>query len=231
MSSVTGYFVIVVFLLIISLFLWVFDGEFNLLNAGYATLDPLFIIAPFVFLFLIPAITMRMFADENKAGTMELLATRPISDLNIVLAKLLAGWVLVALALLPTLLYYYSMYQLGATTGNIDTGGTMGSYIGLLLLAGAYVSVGLFASSLTSNQIIAFIIGLFLCFVLYLGFENLASWSLFGPFDYFVEQLGISSHYASMSRGVIDSRDVLYFFTIMAAFTAGTQTVLLSRKW
>lgn len=231
LSSIIGYLVILVFLLITSLFLWVFDGEFNILNAGYASLDPLFIIAPFVFLFLIPAITMRLFADEHKAGTMELLATRPISDLNIVLAKLFAGWVLVALALLPTILYYYTVHSLGAPVGNIDSGGTMGSYIGLLLLAGAYVSIGLFASSLTSNQIVAFIIALFLCFALYLGLENLASWSLFGSFDYIVQQLGMSSHYVSMSRGVIDSRDVLYFFSIMAAFTAGCVTVLQSRKW
>ena len=231
LSSIIGYLVILVFLLITSLFLWVFDGEFNILNAGYATLDPLFIIAPFVFLFLIPAITMRMFADEHKAGTMELLATRPISDLSIVLAKFLAGWALVALALVPTLLYYYTVSSLGAPVGNIDSGGTMGSYIGLLLLAGAYVSIGLFASSLTSNQIVAFIVALFLSFLLYLGLDNLASWSLLGPADHLVEQLGMSSHYVSMSRGVLDSRDVLYFFSLMAAFTAGCITVLQSRKW
>ena len=231
LSSIIGYLVILVFLLITSLFLWVFDGEFNILNAGYALLDPLFIIAPFVFLFLIPAITMRMFADEHKAGTMELLATRPISDVGIVLAKFLAGWTLVALALLPTLLYYYTVHSLGAPVGNIDSGGTIGSYIGLLLLAGAYVSIGLFASSLTSNQIVSFIIALFLSFLLYLSLDNLASWSLFGSFDYLIQQLGMSNHYVSMSRGVIDSRDVLYFFSIMAAFAAGCVTVLQSRKW
>lgn len=231
LSSIIGYLVIMVFLLINSLFLWVFHGDFNLINAGYASLDGLFILAPFIFMFLVPAITMRMFADEHKGGTMELLATGPISDAGIVFAKFLAGWVLVLLSLLPTLLYYYSIYQLGAPVGNLDSGGIAGSYVGLFLLGGAYVSIGLFASSLTSNQIVAFIVALLLCFILYMGLDSIASWSMLGGADYLFEQLGMSIHYNSLSRGVIDSRDIIYFGSIMIGFGFLTQTALLSRKW
>jgi ABC-2 type transport system permease protein len=230
-SSITGYVVIVVFLLINSLFMWVFPGDFNILDAGYANLDPLFIISPWVFLFLVPAITMRLFSDEKKSGTIELLLTRPLSDFTIVFAKFLTGLILVLFSLIPTAIYYITVYVLGSPAGNLDSGGIFGSYIGLFFLAGIYVSIGLFASSLTDNQIISFIISMILCFIFYFGFDSLASLSLFKNFDSLIVNLGINEHYRSISRGVVDSRDVIYFVSIIAIFLFFTKTVLTRRKW
>jgi len=231
LSSLIGYIAIAVFLILTGLFLWVFPGDFNILDGAYAEMASLFMIAPWVFMFLIPAITMRSFAEEKRTGTIELLYTRPISDLQIVLAKLIAGMVLVVMALIPTLIYVYSVYELGSPTGNLDMGGTWGSYIGLLFLAGAFVAIGIFASSLTENQVIAFIIAVFLCFFVFIGFESISSFSLMGPLDSVFIKLGIFDHYNSMSRGVIDSRDVLYFLALITIFVLMTKTVLQSRKW
>ena len=231
LSSLIGYIVIVVFLLAISLFMWIIKGETNVLDSGYANIDTLFAIAPWVFLFLIPAITMRSFADEKKTGTIELLLTRPLTDLQIILAKYLAGLVLVLFSLIPTLVYYYSVYKLGTPQGNIDSGGTWGSYVGLLLLGSSFVSIGIFSSSLTDNQIISFILALALCFFCYTGFEQISSLSLFGKADTFIQALGINQHYNSLSRGVIDTRDVVYFLSFNAFFVLLTKTVLESRKW
>ncbi len=231
LSSLIGFIVITVFLLINGLFLWVFPSEFNILDFGYANIDGLFMIAPFVFLFLIPAITMRLFADEKKSGTIEVLLTQPLSDTQIIMAKYLAGFALVVLSLLPTLIYFFSVYQLGFPKGNIDTGGMWGSYIGLVFLGGTFVSIGLFSSSLTDNQIVAFIISVFLCGFIYLGFEFIYSLKLFGSFDLFIKQLGMSSHYTSMSRGVIDTRDIIYFISVKSLFILLTKLSLESRKW
>lgn len=231
LNSLIGYIVIVVFLAIISLFMWVFPGEMNILDAGYANIDTLFIIAPWVFMFLVPAITMRSFADERKSGTIELLLTRPLSDFQIVMAKYLAGVTLVLLSLIPTLVYYISVHLLGNPVGNIDTGGMWGSYIGLFFLSAGFVAVGVFASSITENQIISFIVAVFLCFFFYLGFDSISNLALFGKVDAFIIQLGIQEHYLSMSRGVIDTRDVVYFFSLVAFFLLLTKTVLESRKW
>lgn len=231
LNSLIGYIVIVVFLAIISLFMWVFPGEMNILDAGYANIDTLFIIAPWVFMFLIPAITMRSFADERKSGTIELLLTRPLSDFLIVMAKYLAGVTLVLLSLIPTLVYYISVHLLGNPPGNIDTGGMWGSYIGLFFLSAGFVAVGIFSSSITENQIISFIVAVFLCFFFYLGFDSISNLALFGKVDAFIIQLGIQEHYLSMSRGVIDTRDVVYFFSLAAFFLLLTKTVLESRKW
>jgi len=231
LSSLIGYIAIAVFLILTGLFLWVFPGDFNILDGAYAEMASLFMIAPWVFMFLIPAITMRSFAEEKRTGTIELLYTRPISDLQIVMAKLIAGMVLVVMALIPTLIYVYSVYELGSPTGNLDMGGTWGSYIGLLFLAGAFVAIGIFASSLTENQVIAFIIAVFLCFFVFIGFESISSFSLMGPLDSVFIKLGIFDHYNSMSRGVIDSRDVLYFLALITIFVLMTKTVLQSRKW
>ena len=231
LSSLIGYIVIVVFLIAISLFMWIIKGETNVLDSGYANIDTLFAIAPWVFLFLIPAITMRSFADEKKTGTIELLLTRPLTDLQIILAKYLAGLVLVLFSLIPTLVYYYSVYKLGTPQGNIDSGGTWGSYVGLLLLGSSFVSIGIFSSSLTDNQIISFILALALCFFCYTGFEQISSLSLFGKADTFIQALGINQHYNSLSRGVIDTRDVVYFLSFNAFFVLLTKTVLESRKW
>jgi ABC-2 type transport system permease protein len=178
-SSITGYIVIIVFFVVNSLFIWVFPGNNNILDGGYATLDSLFAIAPWIFLFLVPAITMRMFADEKRSGTIELLLTRPLSDFQIIFAKYLAALILVLFTLLPTLIYFYSVYQLGNPVGNIDTGGTWGSYIGLFFLAAIYVAIGILSSSFTDNQIVAFIIGILFCFIAYIGFDFISGLKFF----------------------------------------------------
>jgi ABC-2 type transport system permease protein len=231
LSSLIGYIVIVFFLLIMSLFVWVIKGDSNVLDSGYANIDSLFALAPLVFLILIPAITMRSFADEKKSGTIELLLTRPLTDLQIILAKYFAGFTLVLIAILPTLIYYYSVYKLGSPQGNIDTGGTWGSYIGLLFLGSSFVAIGIFASSLTDNQIISVLLSVGLCFFCYIGFEKISSLSLFGKADTFIQAMGIDQHYNSLSRGVIDTRDVIYFFSFNAFFILLTKTVLEARKW
>jgi ABC-2 type transport system permease protein len=231
LSSLVGYITITVFLLVISLFMWVLPTDSNILDNGYANIDALFILAPWVFLFLIPAITMRSFADEKKSGTIELLLTRPLSDLQIILAKYFAGVTLVLFSLLPTLIYYYSVHRLGSPLGNIDTGGMWGSYIGLLFLGAAFVSIGIFASAVTDNQVISFILSLFLCFFIYTGFDFLSSFAFFGKIDNIILALGINTHYMSMSRGVVDSRDIIYFVSLVAIFIVSTRTVLESRKW
>jgi len=230
-SSLTGYLVIVVFLLLNSLFMWIVPGQFNVIENGYATLDTLFAIAPWVFLFLVPAITMRMFSEEKRSGTLDLLYTRPVSELQIILAKFLASWALVLFSLIPTLIYFWSVSRLGSPPGNIDMGGTWGSYIGLLFLGGIYAAIGLFASSLTGNQIVAFILAVFLSFLMYLGFEFLSGVAESGSTVFLISRLGISYHYNSISRGVIDSRDMLYFAGVIFLFVVGTRTVLQSSKW
>ncbi len=230
-SSFTGYVVIFVFILLTGLFMWVFEGQMNVLEKGYASLDTMFSLAPWVFLFLVPAITMRMIAGEKGSGTLELLVTRPVSEMQIVNAKFLASWVLILIALVPTLIFYISVWLLGSPQGNIDSGGTWGSYAGLALLGGIYAAVGLFASAVTGNQIIAFITAVILCFTFYLGFDFISTLTASGQSALFISRLGIDYHYQSISRGVIDSRDLLYFFSVIILFLFLTRTVLVSRKW
>jgi ABC-2 type transport system permease protein len=231
LTSLTGYIVITIFLLAVGLFLWVFPGDFNIIDAGFTSLESLFVIAPWVFMFLIPAITMRSFAEEKRTGTIELLLTRPLSEWQIILAKYFAGLLLVVLSLIPTFVYYYSLQSLGNPPGNIDTGATWGSYVGLLFLGGAYVSIGLFASSITENQIVSFIIAFFLCFFCYFGFDAIGGMEIFKSVDELIINIGINAHFASMSRGVIDSRDLLYFLSFIFVFLALTRFRLLSRNW
>lgn len=231
LSSLIGYIVITVFLLINGLFLWVFQGDFNILDFGYANLDGLFMIAPFVFLFLIPAITMRSFAEEKRTGTMEMILTKPLTEFEIVMAKYLAGLILVIFSLLPTLVYVFSVYYLGLPKGNIDMGGLWGSYIGLLFLGASFVAIGMFASTLTDNQIVSFIIAVFLCGFLYVGFDFIYSFDLFGKVDLFIKSLGINDHYKSMSRGVLDTRDMLYFFGVISLFILLSKFNIERRKW
>ena len=231
LSSLSGFVVIIVFLIANGLFLWVFKGNLNIMDNGYATLESLFILAPWVFLFLIPAITMRTFAEEKKNRTMELLLSRPLSDMQIVLAKYFAAMMLILLAILPTLIYFYSISRLGSPRGNIDSGGTWGSYIGLLFLAGIYAAIGIFVSSLTENQIVSFIISLLLCFLFYIGFDYLSSLDIFGGFSTFIIKLGINEHYRSMSRGVLDTRDMLYYISVIFIFLLLTKIKLQSRNW
>lgn len=213
--SPIAYLVMGVFLLINGLFLWVFNDDFNILNAGFADLNSFFYLAPWVLLFLIPAITMKTFADEFQSGTIEILITKPISTWSIVLGKFLAVLLLVIMAMIPTLVYVYSIYQLGNPTGSIDFGSTIASYIGLLFLASSYASIGIFTSTLSKNQIIAFLLGLLLTFFLYYGFDAISN--LFEN-SYTIKLFGMSEHFKSMSRGVIDTRDIFYFISITIFF-------------
>ena len=230
-SSLIGYIVIGVFLVLMGLVMWVFP-DYSVLDSKYANLDTLFAIAPMIFMFLIPAVTMRTFAEEKQSGTIELLGTRPISDWQIVGGKFLACFALVFFALIPTVLYYLTVYRLGAPPGNLDTGGIMGSYIGLLFLAAVFVAIGVFASSLTNNQIIAFVLATFLCFFVYLAFDFLSRLPIFfGKTDDVVQSIGIEYHYNSVSRGVLDTRDVVYFVSVIALFLACTVLSLGRRKW
>ena len=206
------------------LFLFIFDDDFNILNAGFADITPFFYLAPWVFLFLIPAITMKSFADEFNTGTIELLKTKPISDWQIVLGKFWASLLLVCVAIIPTFMYVYTVYQLGNPVGNIDFGSTIGSYIGLLFLAATYTAVGLFTSTLSKNQIVAFILGVFITFFLFYGFDAIAT--SFGDSSLTIQQLGINEHFKSISRGVIDTRDIIYFLSVTFFFLFITKTRL-----
>lgn len=229
LGSLIGQVVVVVFLLLTGLFLWVFPN--NILDTGYADLAPLFFIAPWVFLFLVPAVTMRSFSEERRTGTIELLLTKPLTEMQLVLAKYIAAVILIIFALLPTLVYWYSLSELAMPKGNLDTGGIIGSYIGLLLLACCFGAIGVFASAITENQVVAFMIAVFLCFFLYLGFDLIASFDAFGVLEGPIKAIGIQDHYASLSRGVVDLRDVLYFLGTIMVFLLLTRTALQSRRW
>jgi ABC-2 type transport system permease protein len=230
-SSLSGYIVIIVFLLVNSLFMWVFPGEWNIFDSGYAGLDTLFFLSPWVFLFLVPAVTMRMFAEEARLGTIELIYSRPITERGIIYGKYLASVSLVLLALLPCMIYYISVYMLGESPGNLDKGGTLGAFIGLFFLASVYASAGIFASSLTDNQVIAFIIAVLICFFLFIGFDSFAYLPGFKNIDEFVIRLGINEHYKSISRGVLDIKDVAYFIAVNVILNEATRFHLISRKW
>lgn len=219
-----------VFLLAIGLFTWVLP-DYNVFDYGYANLDTLFNMAPWLFIFLISAITMRSLSEEKKNGTIEIISTKPISDLAIILGKYFAGLTIVLFTLLPTLIYYITIYQLGAPKGNLDSGAIMGSYIGLFFLSSCFVAVGMFASAISDNQIVSFIVSMFLCFLFYNLFELIADFKLLGTWDSVVANLGINAHYQSISRGVIDSRDLFYFIGFDIVFIAATKTVFGGRKW
>jgi ABC-2 type transport system permease protein len=232
LNSLIGYIVIFVFLLTIGLFLWIFqDSSFNLPAAGVADLDALFALTPWVYLMLVPAITMRLFSEEKKAGTIELLLTRPLTEMQVVMAKYIAGVVLVLFSLLPTLCYYYTIQQISLPAGNVDHGSIIGSYIGLLLLGATFVSIGLFSSSLADNQVVSFITSFFLILIFFQGFESIAGMLGFSRFSSIVFNLSFNAHYLSLSRGVIDSRDLVYFFSVIMLFLFLTRFVIESRKW
>jgi len=230
-SSFTGYLVIVFFLLVNGLFLWVFPGDFNLIDGGYASLESFFVLAPWVFLLLVPAVTMRLFSEEKRNGTLELLLTKPLTDWQLVLSKYFAGLMLVLLALIPTLIFFISIYLLGSPVGNIDIGGTMGSYLGLFFLAAIYTAVGVFASAITDNPLISFLLAVVVSFFLYLGFDSLSGIPALQNLASVLVPFGINDHYKSISRGVIDSRDLIYFAAMSAVFLLFTRTLLQSRKW
>ncbi|MBK8403392.1 MAG: ABC transporter permease [Saprospiraceae bacterium] len=217
-SLLIGYVVIGIFILIMGLMMWVFP-DYSILYFNYASLDQLFIMAPIIFMFMIPAITMRSFSEEIQNGTLEILIIKPITEAQIVLGKFFACLSLTAIALLPTLFYFYSVYQLGAPVGNIDTGAVMGSYIGLLFLAAACTSIGLFSSAISRNQIIAFLLAICLIFIFYYGFYFFSKLPIFfGKTDDIIQRIGMDFHYNSISRGSLDSRDIIYFFSLIGFF-------------
>ncbi|MFB3387708.1 gliding motility-associated ABC transporter permease subunit GldF [Flavobacterium sp. LAR06] len=226
-GSPIGYLVIAIFLISNGLFLWVFEGDYNILNTGYADLTPFFTLAPWILIFLIPAVTMRSFSDEKKQGTLELLLTKPLSIWEIVNGKFLGSLFLIVLAIIPTFIYVKVISNLGLPEGNIDMGSTIGSYFGLLFLIASYSAIGIFTSTLSENQIVAFIIAVFLCFFFYFGFQGISSLI---PGDSFVSAFGMQDHFKSMSRGVIDTRDVIYFLSITVLFLSFTVYQLKSFK-
>ncbi|MDR0565751.1 MAG: gliding motility-associated ABC transporter permease subunit GldF [Prevotellaceae bacterium] len=230
-SSLTGYIAVGVFLLLCSWFLWLSPGDLNVLDAGYASIDGLFFIAPWLFLFLAPAITMRSFAEERKAGTMEMLLTHPLTELDLIAGKFLAAVAVAAIALLPALLYFYTVADLGNPAGNVDSGATWGALIGLLLLAACYSAVGIFASLLTDSQLVAFLLAAAMCFFMYLGFDGLAELPYAKAINSAVANLGLSRHYKSISRGVVDLRDMAYFAGVIAVFLAAARLKLRARAW
>jgi len=227
-GSSIGYLVIAIFLILNGLFLWIFDGEYNILNSGFADLSPFFTISPWILIFLIPAVTMRSFSDEMKQGTLELLLTKPLSIWQIVNGKFFGAVLLIVIAIIPTYVYVYVISSLGMPEGNIDMGSTIGSYFGLLFLISGYSAIGIFTSTLSDNQIVAFLLAVFLCFILYFGFDGIATY--LPSIENFISNLGMNSHFKSMSRGVIDTRDLLYFVSITILFLSLTVFKLKSLK-
>ncbi len=225
-----AYITIGIFLLVSGLLLWFFPDT-SILEYGYAELTGFFSLAPFLFLFLIPALTMRSFAEERREGTYILLATRPITDWEIILAKYFACLVLLLFALIPTLIYCFSVSALGMPKGNLDTGAVTGSYIGLLLLGAAFTSIGIFASSITKNQVIAFALAAFLCFIACNGFDALSQLFTLSYLEGVFLVLSVNQHYQSMSRGVLDTRDLVYFISFVLLFLGAAKIVIGGRKW
>jgi ABC-2 type transport system permease protein len=216
-SSPIAYISMGVFLTAVGMLLWVFPDT-SLLENGYADMSLFFTLTPYVLLFLVPAITMRAIADEVRAGTLEWLMTKPVSRWQIVGGKFLASWLLVVLTLVPTIIYYVTLYQLGSPVGNIDSAGVAGSYVGLVLLAGVFVSVGLWASSLNNNQVVAFVVGVFFCVLLYVGLSSLAGLSIFGGLAYYLSYFALDEQYRALGRGLIDSRNVIYLCSLIGLF-------------
>ncbi|MCF8416559.1 MAG: ABC transporter permease subunit [Crocinitomicaceae bacterium] len=230
LSSIIGYIFILIYLIASGLFHWIISMNTNLLEGTEADLIPFFNLSPVIFLILIPAITMRSIAEERRTGTIELLFTRPISDFQILMAKYLAGVTLLVIALMPTFIYYLSMHYLGKPVGVIDDGATFTSYLGLVLLGSTFVAIGIFASSITSSQIVAFIVAMFLSWTLYDGFHLIGSFNLMGKFDYVVQYMGMSMHYDAIKRGVIDTSDLVYFLSMISLFIFAALTVIKSIK-
>lgn len=229
LSSMVAYITIGIFLLVSGLLLWFFPDT-SILDYGYAELDGFFSLVPYLFMFLIPAVTMRSFAEERREGTFELLITRPIQIWQIIVAKYLASLVLVLFALIPTLVYYYSISKLGFPEGNIDSGAVIGSYIGLFLLGAAFTSIGIFSSALTKNQVIAFVFSAALCAFAFLGFDYSSQIAVFQSIENIIRNLGINQHYTSISRGVLDTRDLIYFISFSVFFLLLTKLIIGGKR-
>ncbi len=228
-SSIVGYVALLVFLVACSLFLWVIP-DYSILGYGYAAMDRFFEIAPWLLLLLVPAVTMRAFADEFRTGTIEWLSTKPLRDIDIIMGKYLATLALIVFALIPTLIYVFTIYNLALPDNPPDAGAIIGSYIGLVFLAATFAAIGVFCSSLTSNQVVGFLISLLSCYLLYTGFERLSHLpDLAQGFDYYLSMVGMEFHYNSISRGLVDTRDVVYFLSVIILFIALTRFSLRSR--
>ena len=233
LSSTIGYVFILIFLIASGLFHWILsfnNNEYNLLEGSEADMVPFFNLSPIIFLILIPAITMKSFAEEKRTGTIELLFTRPISDFGILMAKYLAGVTLLVIAIAPTITYYISMYFLGKPIGIIDGGATLTSYIGLILLGSVFVAIGIFASTITSSQIIAFIVSMFLCWFLFDGLNQLGDFGQLGDLDFYVKYLSLTHHYDSITMGVIVSENIIYFLSVILLFLSLAITVIKTLK-
>jgi len=229
-STIIGPLIISVFLLINGLLLWSDVSQFNILENGYASMETFFTLSPLIFLFLIPAISMRSFSDEYNAGTMETLITKPISTLHIITSKFLATLTLIIISIIPTFLYPITIYFIGESTGNLDAAGILGSYIGLLMLSSIFASIGVFASSLTKNQIIAFILAIIISGFFYLGFDLLSEIQLLQSFNIIIKKIGISYHYNIMSKGLLLVSDIVYFLSMTFLFLKFSEIIILNRK-
>ncbi|MDN6279405.1 MAG: gliding motility-associated ABC transporter permease subunit GldF [Psychroflexus sp.] len=225
-SSTIGYLIICIFLIVTGLFVWVFDSNFNLFNFGYANLTPFFELMPWIFIFLVPAICMKTFSDEIKQGTIELLFTKPISTRALVYGKFLGAFLLSAIAVVPTLIYLLSIDALKQETSVIDYSAIMSSYIGLLLIISVFASISLFSSVITKNQITAFIVGVFICVLLFFALSGLSTYKIFGSEIYAIEYLSLNYHYKAMSRGIIDTRNIIYLISISFLFLELTKVQL-----
>ena len=230
LSSIIGYVFILIYLIASGLFHWILSYNTNLLEGAEADLIPFFNLSPVILLILIPAITMRSIAEERRTGTIELLFTKPISDLGIILAKYFAGVTLMIIAIIPTIVYFFSMYYMGKPIGIIDLGASLTSYLGLILLGSVFVSIGIFASSLTSSQIVSFILARFLCWFIYDGLELLGSFSQVGDSDAIIRYFGISSHYNSIKKGLVDTSDIVYFISVIFLFLYASLSSVKSLK-
>lgn len=230
LNSLLGYIVLMVFLLATGLLFWVFP-QGNVLSYGFAEMGSFFSFTPFVFIFLIPAITMRTIAEEKRTGTMEWLLTRPLSGWEIITGKFLACWFLSILALIPTILYFLSLYLLGSPQGNIDAAGVAGSYLGLALLAMAFTSIGILGSSLTDNQLVAFVLSVFFCYVLYSGLSSMAQIDIWSDASFVLQFLALDVHFQALGKGLIDFRDVFYFVSITIMLLAVSKVTLHSYRW
>ncbi len=217
-TSPIGYLIVGLFLLLNGLFLWVFRGDYNIFDYGFADLSNFFLLAPWIFVFLVPAITMKSFSEEQKVGTLELLMIKPISAWKLVLGKFWGAFFLCLIAVIPTVVYVYAVSKLGIAEGNFDMGVILGSYFGLLFLIASYSAIGVFASTLSNNQIISFIIGVLICFLIFNGFESMSTLLTDGGSQQFVKGLGAKSHFDSIARGIVDTRDLLYFISVAFLF-------------
>lgn len=225
----SAWFIIGAFSLIGSLFLFFFENDFNIFDVGTASLQSYFVLAPWLLMFIIPAVSMKTLAEEEQSGTLNWLFSQPVKISEIILGKFLSVWLVGILCVIPSFVYLYTVYVLGIPTGNIDFGATLGSYLGLILLIATFSGVGILASSVSKNQIMAYLLGIFLCFIFYFGIEQLASYKLLGDADYFLSNIGFYQHFIAFTRGLIDTKDVFYFLFVIAVCLFGA-TLFVGKK-